>query len=211
MPGATDETPPRRRGRAGAASCSPASRTSRPGVPIVLDPKGLRRASRTGDLARRPAGPGPRPRRARARQRRRGSRTCSRRCSSSTGARVEFEPLRAAEPSPRGPRRPARAADDHDRPRDREGLRRRALVPARARRDPRLGAHRRRLVLRPRRDRRSTSAPPSARSRPTSRASSRRCCRTSSPTTPARCGRIRTGCASRSRCRRPASRASTAR
>ena len=38
------------------------------------------------------------------------------------------------------------------------------------------------------------------------RRSSRRCCRTSSPTTSARCGRTRTGSASRSRCRRAASR-----
>ena len=39
----------------------------------------------------------------------------------------------------------------------------------------------------------STKVPPSVRSRPTCRASSRRCCRPLSPTRPARCGRTRTG------------------
>ena len=58
---------------------------------------------------------------------------------------------------------------------------------------------------------RSISALPNAPSRPTCPVWSRRCCRPSSPTTPARCGRFRTGSASRSSCRRSASRASTAR
>ena len=59
--------------------------------------------------------------------------------------------LRAARPSEaelRGPNRPARPAHVHDRPRDREGLRRCDLGTSRGRGPARLGAHRRRLVLR---------------------------------------------------------------
>ena len=85
----------------------------------------------------------------------------------------------------RRPRRPTRAADVHDRSRDSGGLRRRALDRRRARLRPhrgRLLLHRRRGAARPRRraarllDLRS-------------RAASRRCCRTSSRTTSAACGR----------------------
>ena len=96
---------------------------------------------------------------------------------------MRFEPHRAAEPSLDGPRRPARPHDVHDRSRHREGLRRRALVPPRGRRHPRVGAHRRRLVLRAGRH----AARPRRRGARVlhlrSRASSRRCSRTSSPTT----------------------------
>ena len=114
-----------------------------------------------------------------------------------TGARQEFEPYTPPDRHVRGARRPARAADVHDRPRDREGLRRRALDRRRARVRPhrrRLVLRRRRLAARPRRGR-------NAASRPTSRASSRRCCRTSSRTTSAACARTSTGSASRSSCR----------
>ena len=164
--------------------------------------------------ARRPRG---RPSRPRARARRAAARLlepdrerargAARRAGRAGRVRAAHDP-RA---EPRRPRRPPRADHVHDRPGDGEGLRRRALVPARGGRDPRLGAHRRRLVLRARPAARSTTAPRAARSRPTCRGSSRRCCRTSSPTTPARCARTRTACASRSRSRRTASRSSTAR
>ena len=168
-----------------------------PGVPLVLDRRGSATSS-PGDLAVVRTGRGRAQVERGARPGRRGSRPCSRRCSSSR-ARATLRAVRAARAEPRGPRRPARPADVHDRPRDGEGLRRRALVPARGRRDPRVGAHRRRLVLRPGR---LAARPRRRRARALdlrARAASRRCCRTSSPTTSARCGRTRTGSASRSR------------
>ena len=155
-----------------------------PGTPIVLDRKSLTGAER-GDLAVVASGRG----RAKVervlgpaepdRDRARGA---ARRARRAAGVRA----VRAAGADARGPHRPPRADDVHDRPRHGEGLRRRDLGRARGRRRARLGAHRRRLALRRRRARRSTAAPPSGRSRPTSRASSRRCCRPSSPTTSAR-------------------------
>ena len=66
------------------------------------------------------------------------------------GAAPRVRAVRPAGAEPRGTRRPARAADVHDRPGDREGLRRRDLDASRGRRDPRLGAHRRRVVVRAR-------------------------------------------------------------
>ena len=71
-----------------------------------------------------------------------------------TGARQEFEPYAPPDDHARRPRRPPRADDVHDRPRDRRGLRRRALDRRRARLRPhrgRLVLHRRRRAARPRR------------------------------------------------------------
>ena len=76
------------------------------------------------------------------------------------GARQPFEPHEFPAHRPVEQGRPARADDVHDRPRHGEGLRRRAVVPARGRRHPRLGAHRRRLVVHRRRERHSTAARP---------------------------------------------------
>ena len=67
------------------------------------------------------------------------------------GLRHEFEPFDLPEPSLEGRVDLRELADVHDRPGDREGLRRRDLHASRGRRDPRLGAHRRRLVVRARR------------------------------------------------------------
>ncbi len=156
------QTAPRRRDRAAAASSSSASRTSRPGSPIVLDRQGLGEAER-GDLAVVRTGRG-RARVERVLGQRRPDRERARGAARRAGRpRRRSSRTTPPEPSARRPRRPARAAHVHDRPRDGEGLRRRALVPPRGRRDPRLGAHRRRLVLRAGRARRSTAAPPSAR------------------------------------------------
>ena len=159
---------------------------------------------------RRPAGPRTRPRRARARvgatdrERARGAARRARRAR-------RLRAVHAPRAEPRRPRRPSRADHVHGRPRDREGLRRRAVVPPRAGRAsaPGCTSPTSRTSCRP--AARSTAAPRSAPSRPTCRASSRRCCRTSWPTTRARCGRTRIGSASRSRCRPAASRSSTAR
>ena len=65
------------------------------------------------------------------------------------GARVAFEPCRPGGADRRGSGRSPRPDDVHDRPRHGEGLRRRDLGRARAGRRPRLGAHRRRLGVRP--------------------------------------------------------------
>ena len=146
-----------------AGSSSSASRTSRPACRSLLDRKALRDA-RPGDLVvvrtgrgrakvERVLGPAE-PDRDRARGR----------CSSSRARARRFEPYDAAGAEPRGPRRPARPADVHDRPRHGEGLRRRDLDRPRGRRRPRLRAHRRRLATSSRPARRSTAAPPSARS-----------------------------------------------
>ena len=180
-----------------------------PGVPIVLDTKGPAGAC---GRAISPSSGRTRPRARRARPRERGRiENVLEALLVENGALRHVRAVRRADAEPRRPRRPSRADDDHDRPRHRQGLRRRPLVPPRARGNPCVGPHRRRLVLRARPARRSTSAPPSARSRPTFRASSRPCCRTSSPTTRARCARTWTASASRSRCRLAASRSSTAR
>ena len=119
--------------------------------------------------------------------------------------------VRAARRFPRSsraePGRPPRPAHLHDRPGHGEGLRRRALVPPRGGRDPRVGAHRRRLA--------TSSAP----ARPLDDGAAERAFSTYVPGTVApmlpprarrrcllACARTRTGCASRSRSRRAASR-----
>ena len=190
----------RRRGRRGAGSSLVGEPYFTPGVPIVLDTKGA------GDLERgrpraRATGPRPRAGRAPARQRAAGSRTCSRRCSSSRArassssrttcrrrtleGRVDLRGLTAITIDPE-------TAKDFD---DALSFRREPDG------HPRLGAHRRRLLVRPRR---LAARPRRRRARALdlrARVSSRRCSRTSSPTTPARCARTRTASASRSRCR----------
>ena len=65
------------------------------------------------------------------------------------GALVEFEPYDTPQPTPGGSGRPARLAGVHDRPGDGEGLRRRDLGAGRGGGAARVGAHRRRLALRP--------------------------------------------------------------
>ena len=151
-----------------------------PGRPIPLDRRGWAtsarrpRGRRGGAAARASSACSGRPTR---------SRPCSRACSSTRALGHEFEPYDPPEPTPRGARRPARAARrsrSTPRPRRTSTTRSRA---ARGRRDARLGAHRRRLAVRagrlaarPRRGRTGAL-------RRTSRASSRRCSRTSSPTT----------------------------
>ena len=186
----------------------------------VLHARRSRRARVEGH--RRPRARRPRRRAARAaaaRKRRRacsgrrtGSRTCSRRCSSSAGARSQFEPHDAA--ARRGPddRTDLRdlltytidpeTAKDFD---DALSFRREAG------RDPRVGAHRRRLVVRRRgnaaRPRRGATRILDLRAGHRRADAAARAGRRLS----ARCGRTRTGSASRSRCRPTASRSSTAR
>ena len=158
-----------------------------PGLPIVLDPKGLGDLE-PGDLAVVRTGPRARAGRAWPRAARRGSRTCSRRCSSSRARASSSSRIELPEPTLEGRVDLRELAHAHDRPRHGEGLRRRALVPARAGRDPRLGAHRRRLVLRPGR---LAARPRRGRARVLDlRPGPRRAdaAATSSPTTPARCG-----------------------
>ena len=81
--------------------------------------------------------------------RRAGSRPCSRVSWSSAARGWQLEPCRPGGADRRGSRRSPRPDDVHDRPRHGEGLRRRDLGGARAGRRPCLGAHRRRLGVRP--------------------------------------------------------------
>ena len=156
-----------------------------PGTPIVLDAKGFGRA-RARRPRGRPAGPGTSARRAADRkleadrERARGAarragrprrvRAVRPACAETLDGRVDLRDL------------PTITID----PDDGEGLRRRALVPPRARRDPGVGAHRRRLLVRSRRN----AARPGRRRACVldvrARATSRRCCRRLSRTRPAR-------------------------
>ena len=177
---------------AGAASWSSASRTSRPACRSCSTTKGLGDLGPATSPSSAPGAGAP------------GSSAGSGRATRienvleallvEQGARVEFEPYDAARAEPRRPRRPARA----DR-RSRSTPRRRRTSTTRSRSAARPDGIRAWVHIadvsyfvpaghaaRPRRRRARAS-------RPTCRASSRRCCRTSSPTTPARCGRTRTG------------------
>ena len=185
----------RRRARRSAASSSSASRTSRPGTPILLDRQGLDDA-RARRPRRRPARrPGPRPPRARARAREpdrdraRGAARRARRARPSSSRTTLPEPSLEGRVDlrelPTFTIDPETAKDFDDaisvEP-DGDGLRAWVhiadvsyFVPAGSPLD--RGAVRARA------------------SRPTCRASSRRCSRTSSPTTSARSGRTRIGSA----------------
>ena len=117
-----------------------------PGVPVVLDRKSLRGAER-GELAVVVSGRG----RAKV-ERVLGP---AERVDAvlegllvERGARQRVRAVRAAGADDRGPHRPSRPDHLHDRPRHGEGLRRRDLGPPRGGRGARVGAHRRRLVLR---------------------------------------------------------------
>ena len=125
-----------------------------------------------------------------ARAPRRRARRASRRCSTSavtTGGfprAVESEagrpPRRPAQDRRAAPARPDRAADLHDRPDEREGLRRRALGRARRRRAAPARPHRGRGRVRAARRRRWTARRSGAATASTCRAPSSRCCRTRS-------------------------------
>ena len=165
-----------------------------PGTPIVLDRKGLDGRASAGDLAVVATGRG-RARSSGCSARPRGSRPCSRAARRARALRRPFEPYEPPAPALEGRtdlRELVTFTIDPDTAKDFDDA---ISVRARGRRRPRLGAHRRRLARSSPPARRSTAARRSAASRSTSRASSRRCCRPSSRTTSAGCGRTSTGSA----------------
>ena len=172
-----------------------------PGVPIALDRKSLhgrrarraRRRRRAGAAARRSSACSGRPSRIEA---------VLEGLLVERGARQEFEPYEPPAPTTEGRtdlRDLTTFTIDPDTAKDFDDA---ISVAPRGRRRARVGAHRRRLVLRPGRLAARPRRRRAARSRPTSPASSRRCSRPSSRTTSARCGRTSTGSASRSSSRR---------